>query len=55
MKNCTLLIKIRQIRFLGLRINDVLSVGVKSIDGILTLGKGQRIGIFAGSGVGKVL
>ena len=35
------------------RINDVLSVGVKSIDGILTLGKGQRIGIFAGSGVGK--
>jgi len=35
------------------RIHDVLSVGVKSIDGILTLGKGQRIGIFAGSGVGK--
>jgi flagellum-specific ATP synthase len=35
------------------RINSVLSVGVKSIDGILTLGKGQRIGIFAGSGVGK--
>ena len=33
------------------RIHDVLSV--KSIDGILTLGKGQRIGIFAGSGVEK--
>ena len=35
------------------RITDVLTVGVKSIDGLLTLGKGQRIGIFAGSGVGK--
>ena len=35
------------------RIHDVLSVGVKSIDGLLTLGQGQRIGIFAGSGVGK--
>lgn len=35
------------------RINDVLSTGVKSIDGLLTLGMGQRIGIFAGSGVGK--
>ncbi len=30
-----------------------LSVGVKVIDGLLTLGTGQRIGIFAGSGVGK--
>ncbi|MDR1966061.1 MAG: flagellar protein export ATPase FliI [Synergistaceae bacterium] len=30
-----------------------LSVGVKVIDGILTLGQGQRMGIFAGSGVGK--
>ncbi|MDR0653025.1 MAG: flagellar protein export ATPase FliI [Synergistaceae bacterium] len=30
-----------------------LSVGVKVIDGILTLGQGQRVGIFAGSGVGK--
>ncbi|MCL2683813.1 MAG: flagellar protein export ATPase FliI [Synergistaceae bacterium] len=30
-----------------------LSVGVKVIDGLLTLGQGQRIGIFAGSGVGK--
>jgi FliI/YscN family ATPase len=35
------------------RINEVLSVGVKAIDGLLTCGKGQRIGIFAGSGVGK--
>ncbi|MDR1514091.1 MAG: flagellar protein export ATPase FliI [Synergistaceae bacterium] len=30
-----------------------LSVGVKVIDGLLTLGQGQRVGIFAGSGVGK--
>ncbi len=35
------------------RICEPLSVGVKAIDGILTCGKGQRIGIFAGSGVGK--
>ena len=28
-------------------------MGVKCIDGLLTVGKGQRIGIFAGSGVGK--
>ena len=35
------------------RIDSVLKVGVKSIDGMLTLGKGQRVGIFAGSGVGK--
>ena len=34
-------------------IRDVLPLGVKAIDGLLTLGKGQRIGIFAGSGVGK--
>ncbi|MDR1137134.1 MAG: flagellar protein export ATPase FliI [Synergistaceae bacterium] len=30
-----------------------LSVGVKVIDGLLTLGQGQRVGLFAGSGVGK--
>ncbi|OHD11078.1 MAG: flagellar protein export ATPase FliI [Spirochaetes bacterium GWD1_27_9] len=30
-----------------------ISTGVKVIDGLLTVGKGQRIGIFAGSGVGK--
>ncbi len=35
------------------RIREVLSTGVRSIDGLLTLGKGQRIGIFSGSGVGK--
>lgn len=35
------------------RITDVLETGVKAIDGVLTLGKGQRVGIFAGSGVGK--
>lgn len=34
-------------------INEPLSVGVKAIDGLLTIGKGQRVGIFAGSGVGK--
>ena len=35
------------------RIDQVLSTGVRAIDGLLTLGKGQRIGIFSGSGVGK--
>jgi flagellum-specific ATP synthase len=35
------------------RIGEVLATGVRSLDGLLTLGKGQRIGIFAGSGVGK--
>ncbi|MDD4503234.1 MAG: flagellar protein export ATPase FliI [Clostridiaceae bacterium] len=35
------------------RISEILPVGVKSIDGLLTIGKGQRIGIFSGSGVGK--
>jgi len=35
------------------RITEVLSVGVRALDGILTIGKGQRVGIFAGSGVGK--
>src|SRR6056297_3061514 len=35
------------------RIKDPLSLGIKSIDGLLTCGKGQRVGIFAGSGVGK--
>lgn len=35
------------------RITEPLGTGIKSIDGLLTLGKGQRVGIFAGSGVGK--
>ena len=35
------------------RIEETLPVGVKAIDGLLTIGKGQRMGIFAGSGVGK--
>ncbi len=35
------------------RITEVLDVGVRAINGLLTLGKGQRVGIFAGSGVGK--
>ncbi|NLJ95525.1 MAG: flagellar protein export ATPase FliI [Clostridiales bacterium] len=34
-------------------IDKVLPLGVKAVDGMLTVGKGQRIGIFAGSGVGK--
>ncbi len=34
-------------------IDEVLPLGVKAVDGLLTVGKGQRIGIFAGSGVGK--
>jgi len=35
------------------RIDTVFSTGTRAIDGLLTLGIGQRIGIFAGSGVGK--
>ncbi len=35
------------------RIAEHLQMGVKIIDGLLTIGKGQRVGIFAGSGVGK--
>jgi flagellum-specific ATP synthase len=34
-------------------IEEVLGTGVRSIDGLLTCGKGQRIGIFGGSGIGK--
>lgn len=34
-------------------IDQVLPLGVKAVDGLITVGKGQRIGIFAGSGVGK--
>ncbi|MCZ7603282.1 MAG: flagellar protein export ATPase FliI [Melioribacteraceae bacterium] len=35
------------------RIEVPLQTGIRTIDGLLTVGKGQRIGIFAGSGVGK--
>ena len=35
------------------RIDEPLSTGIRAIDGLLTCGKGQRMGIFAGSGVGK--
>ncbi|WP_338834441.1 putative ATP synthase YscN [Moorella humiferrea] len=35
------------------RIKEVLATGIKAIDGLLTCGCGQRVGIFAGSGVGK--
>ncbi len=35
------------------RISEPMEMGVKTIDGILTIGRGQRMGIFAGSGVGK--
>ncbi len=34
-------------------ITDVFETGIKSIDSMLTIGIGQKIGIFAGSGVGK--
>lgn len=35
------------------RIDTPLQTGVRAIDGLLTIGKGQRVGIFAGSGIGK--
>lgn len=35
------------------RITEPLQTGIRTIDGLLTIGKGQRAGIFAGSGVGK--
>jgi len=35
------------------RIHEALATGVRAIDGFLTLGEGQRLGLFAGSGVGK--
>lgn len=34
-------------------IDEPLSLGIRAIDGLITVGKGQRMGIFAGSGVGK--
>ncbi|MDL2220236.1 flagellar protein export ATPase FliI [Eubacteriales bacterium OttesenSCG-928-N14] len=35
------------------RIHEILPLGIKALDGLLTIGRGQRVGIFAGSGVGK--
>ena len=35
------------------RITEVMETGVRTIDTLLTLGQGQRVGIFAGSGIGK--
>ncbi len=35
------------------RIDEPLTTGIRAIDGLLTCGKGQRLGIFSGSGVGK--
>jgi flagellum-specific ATP synthase len=35
------------------RISETIDVGIKAINGLLTLGKGQRIALFSGSGVGK--
>ncbi len=35
------------------RVTEPLALGIRSIDGLLTCGRGQRVGIFAGSGVGK--
>jgi type III secretion protein N (ATPase) len=35
------------------RIGEVLPLGVRAVDGLLTVGEGQRLGLFAGSGAGK--
>ncbi|MGL5956060.1 MAG: flagellar protein export ATPase FliI [Brevinema sp.] len=39
--------------YLRKRIAHTISTGIRAIDGILTTGQGQRLGIFAGSGIGK--
>ncbi len=43
----------RSIRWRGSRSSEPLDVGVRAINSLLTVGRGQRIGLFAGSGVGK--
>ena len=43
----------RRTRCARRRVTEPLGMGVRAIDGLLTCGKGQRIGIFSGSGVGK--
>ncbi len=35
------------------RVKEILPLGVRAVDGLLTIGRGQRVGIFSGSGVGK--
>jgi flagellum-specific ATP synthase len=35
------------------RVSEPLGLGIRVIDGLLTTGKGQRVGVFSGSGVGK--
>ncbi|MCX7958632.1 MAG: hypothetical protein N3B13_06260 [Deltaproteobacteria bacterium] len=35
------------------KVEKIFETGIKTIDGLLTLGRGQRVGLFAGSGVGK--
>ncbi len=35
------------------KIEEILPLGIKAIDSLITCGKGQRVGVFAGSGVGK--
>jgi len=35
------------------RVEEALPLGIRAIDGLLTCGKGQRVGVFSGSGVGK--
>lgn len=37
------------------RVNERIDTGVKVIDGLLTCGRGQRVGLFAGAGVGKTV
>ena len=36
-----------------MRVTETISMGIRAIDGLLTVGLGQRVGLFAGSGVGK--